>query len=356
MKPLTNFMSSTCLAANNISKADANSAAENSFKTKQHLKGSNLSNLFFGIKNISIFFIISILYISEAKAKNCLDFLPFGHNSDYVHLPLKSEFCVKYGKKNLKFKTDHLGGRIFSTSNNKIQIFGDSQVLGLDLDTQNKHYLNNYYSKDFVIYAAPNNGPYEVINFISLNDKNIKNQILINFNLSVDLFRVYSDWEIKNYVALKSDQLSEILDKPYKYKTIIAKSILTNKYFTTARKNNEEMKKLFMTRDVNYLKKNLTKYILKIDEIIEKLNLKVDFVLTMPYWIYQKKNNKFERINFIETRLKNILCSTFNKKNKLNTIFISKLNFDTKPILTEDKRHLRSEQIKLIHLNKYCKN
>ena len=155
----------------------------------------------------------------------------------------------------MKFKTDHLGGRIFSTSNNKIQIFGDSQVLGLDLDTQNKHYLNNYYSKDFVIYAAPNNGPYEVINFISLNDKNIKNQILINFNLSVDLFRVYSDWEIKNYVALKSDQLSEILDKPYKYKMIIAKSILTNKYFTTARKNNEEMKKLFMTRDVNYLKK-----------------------------------------------------------------------------------------------------
>ncbi len=324
MKPLTNFMSSTFLAANNISSADANSAAENSFKTKQHLKGSNFSNLFFGIKNISIFFIISILYISEAKAKKCLDFLPFGHNS--------------------------------STSNNKIQIFGDSQVLGLDLDTQNKHYLNNYYSKDFVIYAAPNNGPYEVINFISLNDKNIKNQILINFNLSVDLFRVYSDWEIKNYVALKSDQLSEILDKPYKYKTIIAKSILTNKYFTTARKNNEEMKKLFMTRDVNFLKKNLTKYILKIDEIIEKLNLKVDFVLTMPYWIYQKKNNKFERINFIETRLKNILCSTFNKKNKLNTIFISKLNFDTKPILTEDKRHLRSEQIKLIHLNKYCKN
>ena len=36
MKPLTNFMSSTFLAANNISSADANSAAENSFKTKQH--------------------------------------------------------------------------------------------------------------------------------------------------------------------------------------------------------------------------------------------------------------------------------------------------------------------------------
>ena len=207
-----------------------------------------------------------------------------------------------------------------------------------------------------IIYAAPNNGPYEVINFINLNDKTINNQILINFNLSVDLFRVYSDWEIKNYVALKSDQLNEILNKPYKYKVIIAKSILANKHFTIARKNNEEMKKLFMTRDENYLKKNLTKYILKLDEISEKLNLKVDFVLTMPYWIYQKKKNKFERINFIETRLKNILCSTFNKKNKLNRIFISQLNFNTKPILTKDKRHLRSEQIKLIHLNKYCKN
>ena len=46
MKPLLNFKSSTFLATNNISKADANSAAENSFKTKQHLKGSNLSKLF----------------------------------------------------------------------------------------------------------------------------------------------------------------------------------------------------------------------------------------------------------------------------------------------------------------------
>ena len=356
MKPLLNFKSSIFLAANNISKADANSAAENSFKTKQHLKGSNFSSFFFGIKNILLIIFFLILTTSSTKSKECLDFLPFGHNDYYVHLPLNSNFCLKYGKKNLNFKTDNFGGRYFKNKKNILQIFGDSQVLGLDIDNQKKHYLYQFFNNNMIIYAAPNNGPYEVINFISLNDKTINNQILINFNLSVDLFRVYSDWEIKNYVALKSDQLNEILHKPYKYKVIIAKSILTNKHFTIARKNNEEMRKLFMTRDENDLKKNLTNYILKLDEITEKLNLKVDFVLTMPYWIYQKKKNKFESINFIETRLKNILCSTFNKKNKLNRIFISQLNFDTKPILTKDKRHLRSEQIKLIHLNKYCKN
>ena len=61
MKPLLNFKSSTFLAANNISKADANSAAENSFKTKQHLNGSNFFKLFFGIRNILVIFVFAIL-------------------------------------------------------------------------------------------------------------------------------------------------------------------------------------------------------------------------------------------------------------------------------------------------------
>ena len=38
MKPFDNFELFTCFAANNISKADAYSAAANSFKTKQHLQ------------------------------------------------------------------------------------------------------------------------------------------------------------------------------------------------------------------------------------------------------------------------------------------------------------------------------
>ena len=173
MKPLLNFKSSTFFAANNISKADAYSAAENSFKTKQHLSGSKLFKLFFGIKNIFIILLLLILFISETKAKNCLSFLPFGHNNHYVHLPKNAVFCVKYDEENLNFQTDELGGRIFSKTKNQLQVFGDSQVLGLDIDKNKNHYLYNYINSDFVIYAAPNNGPYEVIKFIYLNKKSI---------------------------------------------------------------------------------------------------------------------------------------------------------------------------------------
>ena len=212
MKPLLNFKSLTFFAANNISKADANSAAENSFKTKQHLKGSNLFNLFFGIKNILLIIFFLILTISPSKSKDCLDFLPFGHNDNYVQLPKETEFCIKYGKQNLIFKTDTRGGRFFKKINENVQVFGDSQILGIDIEDQKDHFLSKSYNEDLVIYAAPNNGPYQVLNFIILNQEKIKKKIIISFNLSVDLFRLSSDYKIQNYVDLE-DQLNDIIEK-----------------------------------------------------------------------------------------------------------------------------------------------
>ena len=354
MKPLLNFKSSTFFAANNISKADAYSAAENSFKTKQHLSGSKLFKLFFGIKNIFIILILLILSISETKAKNCLSFLPFGHNNHYVHLPKNAVFCVKYDEENLNFQTDELGGRIFSKKKNQLQVFGDSQVLGLDIDKNKNHYLYNYINSDFVIYAAPNNGPYEVIKFIYLNKKSISKKIVINFNLSVDIFRVYEDWDIKNYVAVKSSELDEIIKNPYKYKIIITKSLLSNKFFTVSRKNNNEMQKLFMTRNKNKMVDILNLYLKNLEKLSRELEIDFDLVLTMPYWIYKKENGKIIKIKEIENHLKKILCKTFNNSYRTKNIFISKIKNSDQDILTIDKRHLRSDKIVLTNLGKYC--
>ena len=115
-----------------------------------------------------------ILFVTKADAKGCLSFLPYGFNESYVHLPQSASFCVKQGKTIIKYQTDNYGGRLLSdeTVNNKIQVFGDSQVLGLDVENIEQHYLNILYKKNnFVIYAAPNNGPYEVINFLNKNKK-----------------------------------------------------------------------------------------------------------------------------------------------------------------------------------------
>ena len=357
MKPLLNFKSSTFLAANNISKADANSAAENSFKTKQHLKGSNLFNLFFGIKNILLIIFFLILTISPSKSKDCLDFLPFGHNDNYVHLPKETEFCIKYGKQNLIFKTDTRGGRFFKKINeNTIQVFGDSQILGIDIQDQKDHFLSKSYNEDFVIYAAPNNGPYQVLNFIILNEEKINKKIIISFNLSVDIFRLSPDYKIQNYVALREDQLNDIIEKPFKYRLIILKSLITNKFFTISRKNQKKMQNFFLDKNTEELKKNLDIYFENLNEIINKLDIEVDYILTMPYWIYEKdKNNKNFFVNSnIEDKLKTLVCKTFQKNNKLHKKYISILN-DNNGILTEDKRHIRLDKLALTDLANYCK-
>tara|TARA_S200000501_G_scaffold309055_1_gene298836 strand:- start:1860 stop:2936 length:1077 start_codon:yes stop_codon:yes gene_type:complete len=357
MKPLLNFISSTLLAANNISKADANSAAENSFKTKQHLNGSNFSSLFFGIKNILIIIFFLILTISPSKSKECLDFLPFGHNDNYVQLPKESEFCIKYGKQDLIFKTDKKGGRYFKKLNeDTIQVFGDSQILGVDIQDQKDHFLSNSYKKNLVIYAAPNNGPYQVLNFIILNQENIKKKIIINFNLSVDMFRLSPDYNIQNYVALRDDQLNDIIEKPFKYKLIIFKSLITNKFFTISRKNQKKMQILFENKNTAELEKNLNIYFENLNEIINKFNIEIDYILTMPYWIYnQDENNDSFYINSnLELKLKLLVCKTFAKNKKLHNKYISVLDNNNK-ILTEDKRHIRLDKIVLTDLVNYCK-
>ena len=84
---------------------------------------------------------------------------------------------MKYRKLTHQYETDNYGGRLLFSGalNNKIQVFGDSQVLGLDVDNIEQHYLSLLYKNhDFVIYAAPNNGPYQVINFLNKNKQILK--------------------------------------------------------------------------------------------------------------------------------------------------------------------------------------
>ena len=157
MKPLESFSLFTTFAANNISIADENSADANSFKTKQLLVGSNFLKLLFGIKNILLISLIYfILFTNSLNAKNCLSFLPYGFNELYVHLPQSASFCVRQGKIVNKYQTDRYGGRLLNSKNldnkNKIQVFGDSQVLGLEVENIEEHYLNNLYKKKILFY------------------------------------------------------------------------------------------------------------------------------------------------------------------------------------------------------------
>jgi len=230
-----------------------------------------------------------ILFVPRADAKGCLSFLPYGFNGSYVHLPQSASFCVKQGKTTIKYQTDNYGGRLLYDEdlNNKIQVFGDSQVLALDIENVEQHYLNALYKKNnLIIYAAPNNGPYEVINFLNKNKKTLQKKIIVAFSFSTDLYRILNYWNPENFVALKDYELDEILEHPFKYRLIVFKNLLFNKNFTISRYDNEKMQNLFLNSDQDKLYKNLTKYFNELNKTANKLDIEIDLIVTHPYWVY----------------------------------------------------------------------
>ncbi len=77
---------------------------------------NNLKKYFSNNKGIFIIAVFIIIFLSSEKSysNNCLSFLPYGYNNDYVHLPLDASFCVKEGNKNIQYSTDFLGGRVIT--------------------------------------------------------------------------------------------------------------------------------------------------------------------------------------------------------------------------------------------------
>tara|TARA_B100000963_G_scaffold361633_1_gene398287 strand:+ start:368 stop:1465 length:1098 start_codon:yes stop_codon:yes gene_type:complete len=363
MKPLESFLLFTVFAANNISTADENSAPANSFNTKQVLSGSKFFKVVFGIKNILlIIFIYFILFASSSNAKNCLSFLPYGFNESYVHLPQSASFCVRQGKVLNKYQTDNYGGRLLNGGNlnnkNKMQVFGDSQVLGLEVENIKQHYLNNLYKKNnFILYAAPNNGPYEVINFLNKNKNILQKNIIVTFSFSTDIYRILDYWDPRNFVALKDHELDEILEHPFKYRLIVFKNLLLNKNFTISRYDNDKMQNLFLDLDKDDLQSNLIKYFDELNKTAEKLGIEIDFLVTHPYWVYSiDKNNKKLLLNKkLNEKIEKLICSSFQSTKRISKILISQVpNTLELDDLTFDKRHLKSTKIKFRKYKEKC--
>ena len=286
--------------------------------------------------------------------------MPYGFNDSYVHLPQSSSFCFKQGKTKYSYQTDNYGGRLLygEALNDKIQVFGDSQVIGLDVEIIEQHYLNASYKKNnFVIYAAPNNGPYEVINFLNKNKKILQKKIIVTFNFATDLYRILDYWDPKNFVALKDYELDEILENPFKYKLIIFKNLLINKNFTLSRYDNKKMQNVFLNSDQDELYKNLNNYFGELNKTANRLDIEIDFIVTYPYWVYSvdKKNGKLLLDKESNEKIKKLICNSFLPTRKINKILISEVSKNLLlNDLTIDKRHFKSNKIKLVDYDKVC--
>ena len=96
-----------------------------------------------------------------------------------------------------------------------------------------------------MIFAAPNNGPYEVLNSLDLNVEDSED-IILTFNASTDFFRLSDSWSLYDHVPLsiqKADYFHYIL-----YYTIFINHLFFINKKETKIFNNLKMQSLLRNR------------------------------------------------------------------------------------------------------------
>ena len=238
--------------------------------------------------------------------------------TDIVHLFFQVNF-VSAIKKKIYFSTNSFGARILQNNQSKsrIKVFGDSQVLGLDVSKKSDHYLGNiYHDTSLFIYAAPNNGPYEVLNSLELNV--LRNEkIVIAFNASTDFFRLEDDWSFYDHVSLSIDQANLFSKIPFLYDFYNLIIFYSKKEKELL--NNKQMQNLFMQYPNQFFENQFNKYFQSLNDLVLDKNIYLDYFITHPYWIYDVRENEL-----------NLNQTVYNKyKDLINKIIINTqiLNF-----------------------------
>ena len=159
--------------------------------------------------------IILSFHFQLGQASRCLENWPYGFNGLYPHLIADETFCISYGLGQINVQTDKLGRRIVgsrSSAGTQTYAFGDSQLLGYDDDTH--HLLNLDPQSMLVLHAAPNNGPYEYLNWYRVSQLDSASHVIFGFNLSTDIFRILPGWQPKDHILLDSASLRLYYDYP----------------------------------------------------------------------------------------------------------------------------------------------
>ncbi len=262
---------------------------------------------------------------------------------------------MRNGKEIINYTTGSFGERILSNNkeNKNILVFGDSHALGLDVNSVDQYFLGKIYNNyNFKLFAAPNNGPYQVLEFLKIHGKKIENNSEINiiFNGSTDLFRLDLKWTPKKIVLFNDNELEDIKDSKILYNYKLIKGFLTNK-ITYKRPDIERMQSLFI-KDFANINENFSTYLIQLNKLkIQKKNL----YIILPFWIFEEEKNNFKKNNSVYENFFKLVCSIdLTKDNTLN-ILVQIDDIDiSKNFLTNDKRHFKSNLINLTTFNKFC--
>ena len=262
---------------------------------------------------------------------------------------------MRNGKEIINYTTGSFGERILlnNTKNKNILVFGDSHALGLDVNSVDQYFLGKIFKDDsFKLFAAPNNGPYQVLEFLEIHGEKIKVNSEINFifNGSADLFRLDLKWDPKKFVLFNDYELEDIKDSKIIYNYKLIKGFLTNK-FTYKRPSTERMQSLFIKNFKN-INKNFSTYLVQLDKLkFQKKNL----YIILPFWIFEKEKNNFKKNNLVYKNFFKLVCDIDAAKYKTLNILVQIDDIDiSKSFLTYDKRHFKSKIINLTSLNSFC--
>ena len=303
------------------------------------------------------FFLFASLATARASL-NCFSFIPYALDKSFVSLPLDKEFCFFYSGDYTSMKTNEFGARVIAEnqSGENIIAFGESQLLGLDYsDGEGLHDLNLVFpNKNFEIYAAPNNGPYEVLSQIEhLKQKLQKDEdwligknIVIGFNYGTDIFRINDGWNPEKFVPLEKNDLEKIFFIPGYHDLLLLKARIAGKKFGSTVSNASKTINYYLEISDSQREINVERWLSKLKKNPTIRGSVKTLIIFPPYW-YSAASKTLA--SDIRAHFSAFSCSAL-KSGVFKNVWVGRIP-DQNIKMAEDNRHFLTNTLNYTKLN-----
>ena len=315
--------------------------------------------LSYSYKILILFFILAGNLSAE-----CFSFIPYASNGKFVYLPENLEFCFSKGDGDIHIETNEDGARLINANSehgsSTVHIFGDSQILGIDWSSKDSDTIHDiagiFPNKNLILYAAPNNGPFQVtekLKEISESKINYKSDLVLGFNYGTDIFRIQPGWKVEDFVPLNEENIYDVLKSPFIYDLIILKGMVEGKFFTITNDVRQSNLNQFLNIDDDELQLSMSKIIDQMRDVLSNFNSKKTLIIYPPYWGYEENNEKL-----LENVAQHFFLFACDQRlvNIFDKIFVGELIGSLS--LSSDKRHFKTSSLNYENINEVevCKS
>ena len=301
--------------------------------------------------------LILFFVLAGNLSAECFNFIPYASNGKFVYLPENLDFCFSKGDGDIYMETNENGARLINVNSekdsSKVHVFGDSQILGIDWSSKGTDTIHDisgiFPNKNLILYAAPNNGPFQVSEKLKNMDESIINNesdIVLGFNYGTDIFRIQPEWKVEDFVPLNEETIYDVLKFPFIYDLIILKGIVEGKFFTISNDVRKSNLNQFLSIDDEELQISISKIINQIRDVLSNFDSKKTLIIYPPYWGYEENNPKL-----LENVAKPFFLFACDQRlaNIFDKIIVGKLK--DKLILSSDKRHFKTSSLNYENIN-----